>query len=79
LRTDFARGIGHGSDDRCGRSYHFRELADSNTGQDADEKLLLQSFLHPGFAQDCAGKLWFTAEGMKSAGAKSRGAFRILS
>jgi hypothetical protein len=40
LRTYSAWGIGHGSDDLGGRSYHFRELVDGNAGQDADEELL---------------------------------------
>lgn len=41
LRTDFAGGIGHGSNDLGGRPHHFRELADGNTGENADEKLVL--------------------------------------
>lgn len=39
--TDFAWGVGHGSDDLRGRSYHLGELTDGHAGQDADEKLVL--------------------------------------
>jgi hypothetical protein len=74
-RTDFAWGIGHGSHDLCGRSYHLGELADGHTGKDADEKLVLQSFLHSRFAQDSVGKLWFTTEGENQPVCDSGGIF----
>jgi len=62
LRTHFTWCVGHGSHDLCGRSYHLSELADGHAGQDADEKLVPQGFLHPRFTQDGVGDLWFATE-----------------
>ena len=62
LGANFAWGIGHGSHDLCGRSYHFRELAYGHAGQDTDKKLVFQRLLHSRFAQDSTGKLRLTTK-----------------
>lgn len=54
-------GVGHGTDDFCGREDPCSQLGYCNTSKDADEQFPVKSFLHPVLAEDSLCLVWFTA------------------